>query len=434
MQSVKEGMSQAEVEKILGRPGAIRTKLDPEGISTTRTLEIWKYGCQDSGSFATLGQIYFDEKRSVQYIYGHRGAPISNKVMGEAKLRPLLQLIDTLPRCSGEEYSPLPVIRVVNSLHGLGKEKALAVIDEYLRLASHFHSDAREGLFLVLRVLFELPKDGAMPTMFIGQPDPEGPKEKKTLPRFPVVLVGDVPLFVVNGYRLAGRAQQVEAHVKHFRKNGKLRGNALQPSLEPWTLPQKIENWTGDEGTFMAVQQRVQKQILKFVQTVYRPASTEKKVMKKEDHAAQWAAFVKASSGLQLAWSSKTRNYTFKDGTQLKETKNKLYRRHIWKSPIPIVTLQRLDAGHVKVNLEWKGVRVSQTVKFFVVDKHGRYLLVFTPLGKDPANALKSSFYSTNLNGQKTFYKSFQMEVKEGAVVQVELTGPKAAKSPFIKP
>jgi methylated-DNA-[protein]-cysteine S-methyltransferase len=36
-------------------------------------------------------------------------------------------------------------------------EKGLAAIDEYLRIASHFHSDAREGLFLILRALFDVP-------------------------------------------------------------------------------------------------------------------------------------------------------------------------------------------------------------------------------------------------------------------------------------
>ena len=53
---------------------------------------------------------------------------------------------------AGYHYNPLAVIRVVNALQPLGKDKALAALDEYLRVASDFHSPAREGVFLVLRV------------------------------------------------------------------------------------------------------------------------------------------------------------------------------------------------------------------------------------------------------------------------------------------
>lgn len=434
IQSVKEGMTQAEVKKRLGEPSYVKTKADPEGITTTRTLEIWRYGCEGSGSFPSLGQVYFDEGKKVQYIYGHRGAPILAKTIKEKELRRLFQVLDKLPRCEGHDYSPLPIIRAVNSLQPLGKEKALAVIDEYLRVASHFHCKAREGLFLVLRILFKLPKEGVMPPMVIGQPDPEEPKNSKLLPRFPIVLIKDVPLFVVNGYTLGGMAQPVEDHVKYFRKNGILRGAPLQPNLEPWKGPELIENYWNNELTHAAVKDRGKEQVLRLLKTVYRPVAKDNKVMKQSRLEERWAGLKAASSKLKIVWDAKKLNYTFKDGTQLKEKKIARYPNHIWKSSVPTVTLQRVNSNQVNVKLQWTGLQVSKSLKFYVVDKHGRYLLVFTALGKDLAEALKSSFSSTKIGSKVTYYKSFQIESKEGETIQVELTGPKPEKSPLFKP
>ena len=71
----------------------------------------------------------------------------------------------------GPEYAgyndPLHLIRVTNYLQPLGKEKALAIIDEYCRI--HEPGLDETWLFLVLRTLFEVPQPpGYMPRMKIG--------------------------------------------------------------------------------------------------------------------------------------------------------------------------------------------------------------------------------------------------------------------------
>jgi hypothetical protein len=49
------------------------------------------------------------------------------------------------------------------------------------------------------------------------------------LPRFPVMLVDDVPVMLIGGYMLGGMAEPVTAHLEYYRKNGKLRTAPLAP-------------------------------------------------------------------------------------------------------------------------------------------------------------------------------------------------------------
>jgi hypothetical protein len=151
----------------------------------------------------------------------------------EEELRSLLRLLDTAPVLQGSRYNPLSTIRIVNRLQRLGKEKALAAIDEYLRVTpAPLDSEANEGVFLVHRVLFDIPEPpGYMPVMWVGAPSPEAPKDPKLLPRFPIVIVDDVPILVIRGYDILAVPQRVEEHVAYFRKHGKLRANQLRPTL-----------------------------------------------------------------------------------------------------------------------------------------------------------------------------------------------------------
>ena len=98
------------------------------------------------------------------------------------------------------DYKPQTVIRAVNALQPLGKERALATIDEYLEA----HSG--EGVFLVLRVLFDVPKPpGHMPRMQVG--DMVGvpsPQDHQLLSRSPIVLHDDIPFLLGSGMFVGG--------------------------------------------------------------------------------------------------------------------------------------------------------------------------------------------------------------------------------------
>ena len=266
--TIKRGMSEKDVVRLLGPPDDVRTETDPGGIPTTHTAKILRYGASGHLTCAMLGQVYVDHSGAVQYVFGGRGAPPSPTLVSELELARLLALLHGVSSYrSGQAYEPLPLIRAVNALQPLGKEKALAVIGEYLRISSQFDDPAREGMFLVMRVLFEVPADtGAMPRMGVGAPAPREPEDPRSEPRFPIVMTGDIPWLPINGYGLGGLPQPPEDHLIWFRAHGTLRAGRLQPPDHPLAtvkgLLAKLDPWT---------QAVVVEQLLSLLDSVYRP-------------------------------------------------------------------------------------------------------------------------------------------------------------------
>jgi hypothetical protein len=221
---VKPGQLAKDVRARLGAPDDVKTEHDPGGITASRTTEVWRYGARGHLAFATLGTIHVQADGKVQYVFGDRGAPPVG--FGEADLRRLLELIDAVPSYNAQ-LDPLALIRAVDALQPLGKERALAAIDEYLRVSSSFDDGGREGVFLLLRALFDVPAAG-MPPMMVG--GAQVPTDPAALPRFPLAIVDDVPLKLISGYSLAGEAEAPETDVAVFRKLGTLRAKPLAPS------------------------------------------------------------------------------------------------------------------------------------------------------------------------------------------------------------
>jgi len=139
-----------------------------------------------------------------------------------------MSTLDKAARMRFDDYNPDVVIWAVNFLQPLGKEKAIDAIRAYL--------DQREpgndavGLFWVMRVLFDVPEGTMMPPVRLGQPDITPPLSQTALPRFPIVIAGDIPLLVVRGYHLGGLPESVETHLTYFRTHGTIRSAPLAPS------------------------------------------------------------------------------------------------------------------------------------------------------------------------------------------------------------
>lgn len=150
------------------------------------------------------------------------------------KESPRMNLDDTLQRASGSDfaaYRPRPLIDAVNALVPLGKDGALAALEQFLGKRD-LDADPHQGLFLVLRVLFEVDAE-AHPPMRLGSSMPGIPDRPSSLPRFPIVLVDDLPLLLVSGYDLGGDAEPVTVHLDHYRKHGTVRAGPLVPGPVP---------------------------------------------------------------------------------------------------------------------------------------------------------------------------------------------------------
>jgi hypothetical protein len=122
------------------------------------------------------------------------------------------------------QFDPGALVAAVNELRSLGKDGALGAVKRQLIDSEGTEDELQQGLFLVLRLLFEVPEDpGYHPPMLIGIPKNAQPADPRALPWFPLIVIDDIPLTLVTTFVLAGSPEPVEAHVEHFRRTGILR-------------------------------------------------------------------------------------------------------------------------------------------------------------------------------------------------------------------
>lgn len=136
-------------------------------------------------------------------------------------------LLEQVSNMQFEGYDPKLVIEAVNALQPLGKAKALEEIESYL--SSQGRGKESYGLFWVLRVLFDVPPETGFPPVRLGQPNVPAPAKPGALPRFPIIMVRDIPLLAVRGYILGGMPEPVASHVAYFRAHGSIRNTLLVP-------------------------------------------------------------------------------------------------------------------------------------------------------------------------------------------------------------
>jgi hypothetical protein len=441
MAKVEEGMTDKEVLALLGKPDDIRTRFDPGGLPR-RTREVWGYGTDGHLTLPTLGCVHINKEGKVQLVWGNHGQPPAPGVLPEKELRALMALIDRAPSYNrhGTEFNPLAIIQIVNTLQPLGKEKALAAISEYLRVAPDFDRPGPEGVFLVLRVLFDIPDDpGYMPRMAVGAPQPPGPEDPKKMPRFPILLQDDVPLLVVYGYNLAGLAEKPEwHHVPYFRDKGRVRAKPLRPSDAPLSLFDACRKEIAGRYELRdawTVQGLIARQLLNMVDSVYRPdkAPDNPRLNAIENEEEQWKAAVAKVAKLDIRWNAEKNRYTFKDGSHLPDPVHKLYRRQIWEPEVSIgkveLILERRDEKRVWVTLEWSGKKGEEAPRLD--------LSLFAV--KDKASPLKRLGGSGSGHGSTgaeiSSWRSFSVELAEGAEVQVRLSvNEREQLSPVYKP
>jgi hypothetical protein len=99
---------------------------------------------------------------------------------------------------------------------------------------------------LIVRTLFEVPDPpGYLPIMRVGAPRPAAPADPRALPRFPIVLVDDIPFRVVGGYAIGGKPEAAEDHLESIARDGALRAHPLRPPDDPLAVIDRLAGQTG---------------------------------------------------------------------------------------------------------------------------------------------------------------------------------------------
>jgi len=276
--SIARDMTKVQVLQILGKPDDIRKDDDAEVKSDPNCKEIWCFGTTGHLRFPTLGCVYFDVRNQVQFVFGGEGNPPPPSLFTEKELENLLSMMDRGPNfnlISGSD--PMWAIRLVNTLQPLGKVRALAAIEEFDRVAP-FWPKFSTDLIYVLRILFDVPGDrGYMPPVWseiTSEIAPVPPRDHRRIPRFPVLIVGDIPLDLMLELSLRGAPPSLAKNISAYRMRASLRANPLRPTTEPFQIYsefRKSYRWLyASDAEFRRGTELIKKQLLLVLGTVYR--------------------------------------------------------------------------------------------------------------------------------------------------------------------
>ncbi len=439
MARVKVGMTAEAARTILGEPDDMRTHRDPGGITASRTRHVWRFGTLGHLTFATLGQVHIDDDGKVQYVFGGKDAPPPKELLAERTLRRLLRLLDEVSSHRSQSYDPMDTIRAVNALQPLGKKVALATLAEYLRVRTTFEAPEGDGAFFVMRVLFELPPSGHMPPMMVGASSPPAPSNPKSIPRFPIALVDDIPFLVSLGYRLGGRAERPERHLAFFRDSGTLRSQPLRPPDHPLEV---VDRLVGKSGSAFAVKAaldndhgrvHIMNQGIRMLDSVYRVANNPMgSFFANYRPRPAWGNHLVAVRALDGRFDAALSLYTMPDGSRLPQATPPLYQRVIWELSVlgaqsATVIFERRSKSEVSVsvNVDMLAHKQIPTIRVRVLEGDVE-LRSFEPFAK-----LAGTTTTSTMGTQHGAY----LALAEGREVEVEaVIAGKTMRSPILKP
>ena len=219
----------------------------------------------------------------------------------------------------GLEFGSLRLIRAVNALQLLGKEKALKALWAYDRLAHDLSYEERQKyqvdeyrILPLVRLLFEGP-GGRRPPFLLGAGDVADPGDD-SWPLFPIVLVQDVPFMMVSGYALAGKAQSASAHLRG--ELGPMRAAPLAPRATPLDAADELTQsavWKslklgpGNEGR---KKWQIRRQALGAVASIFalRPEESSNDCCV-DPTETQWRAAVERAASSGLIWSPEIQDF-----------------------------------------------------------------------------------------------------------------------------
>jgi hypothetical protein len=208
----------------------------------------------------------------------------------------------------------------------------------------------------------------------VGAPSPAEPKDKNLVPRFPLVIVGDVPLKIVRGYMLGGKAESPEDDVAAFRRVGTLRAKPLVPSA---TALDEIDAAVSKLAKVIDLENAyVFDQALRFFGTVHRPSDAT--VDTWIPSVAKWPQLRADIAKLKPKWNATTQQMELPGGKTLPIV-TKQFRRVWWdfkmkNTSSARVTFERLtdDLVSVEARFDASGV-VGDTLRIVDV-KTGKSL------------------------------------------------------------
>lgn len=203
------------------------------------------------------------------------------------------------------------LIRAVNALQPLGKERVLKVLEEYVDLTRREgYSFDDEIVFWIIRVLFEPIQPGdriPSPAIAVFLDDRKLPDAMKW-PLNPMAVQGDVPFMLGRQIGMEGQPEQPSSHIRWAKLHGVIRDQPLAPTADPLAAAEAIlqsrrfkslDKHSRDEAT-----EAIRSQALAMANGLVQPKDGHKRL---DDE--QWNSRLKKAAEDRIIWDAKSEQF-----------------------------------------------------------------------------------------------------------------------------
>jgi len=233
MAEVKDDMPKRVVKKLLGPPDDVLSAAEAVGLGSPGD-DAWCYGTNGHRTMPTLGFVVFRQGKAL-YEVGGWGEPPSPKVIADNELvRGMREVEAEAAKGPQTCRDSLRLIRTANLLIPKGREKAIAILEEYERLTM----DVRRNdlwLFWLVRVLFRSrAPGGTFPIPVIGAITPAPPQGLRQWPTYPVLMTDGVPICLFGEQGPCDFPEPFALHIRDNERDWDLRTSLLRPPDDPF--------------------------------------------------------------------------------------------------------------------------------------------------------------------------------------------------------
>ena len=228
--------------------------------------------------------------------------------------------LELINRASGWPFANpdgVTLVQAANALQRLGKVRALATLEQYVKLTSeegYFESrDRNEIVFWIIHLLFEPIRTNERippPAIAVFLVDRESP-QAANWPHDPLAIIGDVPFMVGIQIGMGGMPEPPEDRIAWARRYGVLRDQPLQPSVNPilaaHTLLESRQFQLLVEYHRRTATSAIRSQALAMAPSVLQPFPAQEHDEPLTDR--QWAELVAAAQHRAIHWDNEQERF-----------------------------------------------------------------------------------------------------------------------------
>ncbi len=212
------------------------------------------------------------------------------------------------------------LIRAVNAVRRLGKEKGLATLEEFLKLlgGENYFGDRHNTVVWIIQLAFESDRSKEQilfPEVRDSLNRRDSP-ERQSWPLDPMELSDDQP-FKLTGFNVGGKMalNHSKAHLAWAHENGVIREGLLIPSSDPLTAAQAILL----SPKFQRLEESAQREVAQWIpgQAMSMVPDLVEQFRKSNpnnpgdviDYEAEWAALLEYAKQFDITWDQRSENF-----------------------------------------------------------------------------------------------------------------------------